>query len=398
MAELALKHISSGLTGPSKEYIRTTELFFDKVFGDHAKFNHDFATKKGVFSADHIEISYQDGKSKIFKNVKDKKEYLTKASLIKEAFLVGSYKGTTSKDKVRHTHVTKTIEFGGKPVGSKKENKGNIFEREFTARMKECINGEVCAGKYHIPAGWLIGQLEKGGKNTIKDVQQLGGQNQSRPFEVQGKQPYIAPNRHQSHGPVLTDINVIQKEGTSYLSAKSGPSLTFINSGTKSLFSNQDIMDHNIKTPKGKALLEMCGLEEDAFCNTFNNFGKPTQKDKNIKHSGSKKVNKNVLQKFIKTAMGSDYWMIHARDMGENKINMYYMNPTMVESTFSKISSDVVVFYGGKQGSGKRIDVEFSNSNFEFKLNIRSKTGGTVYPTNIMLEYKTLSIPGKITL
>ena len=73
MAELALKHISSGLTGPSKEYIRTTELFFDKVFGDHAKFNHDFATKKGVFSADHIEISYQDGKSKIFKNVKDNK-------------------------------------------------------------------------------------------------------------------------------------------------------------------------------------------------------------------------------------------------------------------------------------------------------------------------------------
>jgi len=142
----------------------------------------------------------------------------------------------------------------------------------------------------------------------------------------------------------------------------------------------------------------MCGLEEDAFCNTFNNFGKPMQKSKNIKHSGSKKVNKNVLQNFVKTAMGSNYWMIHSRDKGHNMINMYYMDPGDVDSRFSRITSDVVVFYGGKDGSGKRIDVQFSNNHFSFKLNIRSKTGGLVYPTNIMMEYKTLSIPGKITL
>jgi len=398
MAQLELKHINSSKTGPNKNYIKTTELFFDKVFGDHKTYNNDFAVKNGVFSAHEIEVKYQDGKSKVFKKNSEKQDYLKNVSLIKEAFLIGSYKGTTSKDKVRHTQITKTIEFGGKPVGSKKENKGNIFEREFTDRMKECINGEVCAGKYHEPAGWLIGQLQEGGKKPIKDVKQLGGQNASRPFQVDGKQPFIAPKKHQSHGPVLTDINIIHENSISYLSAKSGPSLTFINSGTKTLFSNQDIKEHNIKTTKGKALLEMCGLDESAFCNTFNNFGKPLQMTKNIKHSGSKKVDKNVLQKFVKTAMGSNYWMIHARDKGQNKINMYYMNPNDVDSRFSRITSDVQVFYGGKQGNGKRIDVEFSNNHFAFKLNIRSKTGGSIYPTNIMLEYKTLSIPGKITL
>jgi len=200
MAQLELKHINSSKTGPNKSYIRTTELFFDKVFGDHKKYNHDFATKKGVFSAHEIGVGYQDGKSEVFKKAGDKEKYLKNASLIKEAFLIGSYKGSTSKDKVRHNHVTKTIEFGGKPVGSKKENKGNIFEREFTARMLECINGEVCEGKYHKPAGWLIGQLQKGGKDPIKDVKQLGGQNASRPFQVDGKQPFIAPKKHQSHG------------------------------------------------------------------------------------------------------------------------------------------------------------------------------------------------------
>ena len=404
MAELALKHISTSIyysskTAPNKEYIRTTELFFDKVFGDHKKYNHDFATVNGVFSADKIDVRYKDGKSKVFTQPAEKNNYLKKAEDIKEVFLIGSYKGSRTKKTIRHTHVTKTIEFGGKPIGSKKENKGNIFEREFTNRMKECINGEPCSGKYHKPAGWLIGQLEQDGKKPIIDIKQLGGQNTPRPFEVDGKQPYVAPRKHQAHGAVMTDIDVFYKsKPTSHLSAKSGPSLTFINSGTKSLFSDKDIKEHNIQTNKGKALLEMCGLDEDAFCNTFNNFGKSHQTAKNIKNSGPKKVNKGILEKFLKTAMGSDYWMIHSRDKGQDKINMYYMSPNMVESSFSRITSDVVVFYGGKQGNGKRIDVEFSNSNFSFKLNVRSKTGGQVFPTHIMLEYKTLVVPGKMTL
>ena len=404
MAELALKHISTSIyysskTAPNKEYIRTTELFFDKVFGDHKKYNHDFATINGVFSVDKIDVRYKDGKSKVFTQPAEKNNYLKKAEDIKEVFLIGSYKGSRTKKTIRYTQVTKTIEFGGKPIGSKKENKGNIFEREFTNRMKECINGEPCSGKYHKPAGWLIGQLEQDGKKPIIDIKQLGGQNTPRPFEVDGKQPYVAPRKHQAHGAVMTDIDVFYKsKPTSHLSAKSGPSLTFINSGTKSLFSDKDIKEHNIQTNKGKSLLEMCGLDEDAFCNTFNNFGKSHQTAKNIKNSGPKKVNKGILEKFLKTAMGSDYWMIHSRDKGQDKINMYYMNPNLVENNFSKISSNVVVFYGGKQGNGKRVDIEFSNSNFSFKLNVRSKTGGQVFPTHIMLEYKTLVVPGKMTL
>jgi hypothetical protein len=404
MAELALKHISTSIyysskTAPNKEYIRTTELFFDKVFGDHKKYNHDFATINGVFSVDKIDVRYKDGKSKVFTQPAEKNNYLKKAEDIKEVFLIGSYKGSRTKKTIRHTQVTKTIEFGGKPIGSKKENKGNIFEREFTNRMKECINGEPCSGKYHKPAGWLIGQLEQDGKKPIIDIKQLGGQNTPRPFEVDGKQPYVAPRKHQAHGAIMTDIDVFYKsKPTSHLSAKSGPSLTFINSGTKSLFSDKDIKEHNIQTNKGKSLLEMCGLDEDAFCNTFNNFGKSHQTAKNIKNSGPKKVNKGILEKFLKTAMGSDYWMIHSRDKGQDKINMYYMNPNLVENNFSKISSNVVVFYGGKQGNGKRVDIEFSNSNFSFKLNVRSKTGGQVFPTHIMLEYKTLMVPGKMTL
>ena len=397
MGELATKHIAGTKTG-SKEYIRTTELFFDKVFGSTKEFSRDFATKKGVFVAESIDVTYINNKTISFTSEKDKKNFIKQAPETKTAFLNGKFKGSKTKDQVRHTHITKTIEFGGQPVGSKKESKGTIFEREFTNRMKECINGEVCKGKYAEAASWLIGQLQKGGKKPIKDIKQLGGQNASRPFEVQGKQPYVAPIKHQDHGKVLTDIDVIHENGTkTHLSAKLGPSLTFMNPGSKTIFTDQDVKDHDISTHKGIGLLEMCGLDEDAFCNTFNNFGKPAQQKKNLKHSGSKKVNKTILQNFVKTAMGSNYWMVHAKDNAQNEVNMYFMDPIDVENKYSKITSEVMVLYGGSTGTGKRIDIQFSNAHFDFNLNIRSKAGGTTYPTNIMLDYKTKEIDGKVT-
>jgi hypothetical protein len=57
----------------------------------------------------------------------------------------------------------------------------------------------------------------------------------------------------------------------------------------------------------------------------------------------------------------------------------------------------MTVYYGGKDGKGKRIDIEFSNQHFDFKLNIRNKQSG-IYPSHMMLDYKTKSIPGKVTL
>ena len=250
----------------------------------------------------------------------------------------------------------------------------------------------MCKGKYHAAAGWLIGQLEKGGKKPIKDVKQMGGQNASRPFEVAGNQPFVAPQKHQDHGSVLTDINVIHENSISYLSAKLGPSLTFINPGSKTLFSDQDVKDHDISKDKGIALLKMCGLDEDAFCNVFNNFGKSAQKKKNLKHSGVKKVNKDTLQKFVKTAMGSNYWMIHAKGNAEDKFQNAEME---LPIALGKTISNEIINCGKLL---KRIDIAFANTHFSFNLNIRSKAGGTTYPTNVMLDYKTLSVKNKVTL
>ena len=53
-----------------------------------------------------------------------------------------------------------------------------------------------------------------------------------------------------------------------------------------------------------------------------------------------------------------------------------------------------MLYYGGMDGKGKRIDMTFKNSCFEFKLNIRNKQG-SLYPSHLMLDYKSLQGTGK---
>jgi len=47
-----------------------------------------------------------------------------------------------------------------------------------------------------------------------------------------------------------------------------------------------------------------------------------------------------------------------------------------------------VVYYGGKGGKGKRIDIEMQSSTYVFKLNLRDTQGGDGYPTRLMCDFK----------
>ena len=48
-----------------------------------------------------------------------------------------------------------------------------------------------------------------------------------------------------------------------------------------------------------------------------------------------------------------------------------------------------IVYYGGKKGKAKRIDVMVMTDKLELNFNIRNKEGG-IYPTHIMCDYKYL--------
>ena len=402
---LTTKHIAGHATKagqriiPNKSYEKTAALLFDKVLVKSTNWSHDFATKKqGILVSESFSVTYTDGTTVDYTNSNQRKSYISNMHSAVSAVVKGHAKGKDkSSVEVRHTQLVKTTEFGGQGVGTKKESKGTIFEREFANRLKECINCEPCKGKYHEAAGYLIGQLESKGAGKdpniyqIVDVEQEGGKNQPRPIEVTGNTVYIAPTRHQDHAAKLTDITVTHANRIkSYLSAKYGPTLTFMNSGSKTVVTDNEIMNYNVTSTKAKNLFRIFGIDEDIFCDVFNNYGKASQTNKSLKHSGkSESADIPAIKKFTQTAMGSDYWMVHAQTNG--KVDMYYMDPKDVIGNYSTVVGDVVIRYGGKSGNAKRINVEYSSANFDFTFNIRSK-GGTVFPTNIMLDYKSKGI------
>ena len=45
------------------------------------------------------------------------------------------------------------------------------------------------------------------------------------------------------------------------------------------------------------------------------------------------------------------------------------------------------VYYGGKGGKGKRIDMEMESATYKFKINIRDTQGKDGYPTRMMCDF-----------
>ena len=45
------------------------------------------------------------------------------------------------------------------------------------------------------------------------------------------------------------------------------------------------------------------------------------------------------------------------------------------------------IYYGGKGGSGKRINMEMESPYYKFTLNIRDTQGGDGYPTRMMCDF-----------
>ena len=86
--------------------------------------------------------------------------------------------------------------------------------------------------------------------------------------------------------------------------------------------------------------------------------------------------------------------MVHLEKNG----SLYFWHVTKARnSQYSQVTGDATLFYGGKQGRGKRIDLEFSNQYFHFQMNIRNKQSG-LYPSHIMLDYDSKPATGKVRL
>ena len=320
-------------------------------------------------------------------------ENLTNAPAGTKLWLVGTW-GKAKEQIVKINEITKTEEFGGMPgAGGKKINKGNLFEEELQNRLEECIVGKICKGKYDSQVMTLLEKVEKKYKQPALKSELMGGLNQPRPLTGNSiTDLHIAPKDPLQHGQKLTDITLrLGKDGKKhvYLSLKFGGTLTFMNAGVGKVLTQQEIKNYKINNQQGKALLKMFGIKVPDFCHVFNGVPKQIKK-----HIDSPKVDLGPIKKFLQTAIGAGYWMIHGHDGG--KITMWEMTEEKTRAAANGIKQPIV-YYGGKSGTGKRIDVEFHSDYFDFKLNIRNKQSG-VYPSHVMLDYKSKEALGIITL
>lgn len=311
--------------------------------------------------------------------------------------LKGKFQGKDSVSTINLTKVTKTEEFGGQPAGGKKENKGLVFERELAGSLIQIANGEQPTGINAKLAMQLLENVAKRNKSPIKEIKQMGGANESRPFVMNGSNVAIAPANPADVGKKLTDITVFHQDGTdSYLSAKFSSTLTFVNTGVKGPgkpFPEAEVTKGEITNKMGTTLLKALGIDNHHFCAVFNNYGTGKKAvDPHIVDVTSD-IDKTLLTSLLRSAIGANYWMVHGQ--GGGKAYCWWVGPDENKKYANISGAKFTLYYGGiTNGTAKRIDMKFSNQYFDFKLNIRNKQSG-IAPTHFLLDYVSKPATGK---
>jgi len=262
-------------------------------------------------------------------------------------------------------------------------NQGNLFEKELNKDFEYYINGEDDKIKYKTAVKDIIALLSK--DETIIATRVDGGKNQKRPLDpdkmIIGKLGDI--------GHIVTDVTLTikntktKKQKEIYLSLKTSPTVTFLNSWVTKFFPEKEMKKYKLSS-KGKSILETFGIDEMKFCAIFNNYD-PKKSKKNATKEIVKvsNYNKTKMKNFLESGIGYGYIYVHK--LGK-KVKVLDLREKSTVDKFVKIKGPIEVEYP-KNGEAKRIDVKFKTEYLEFKMNIRNKQG-KIYPSHIMLDYK----------
>lgn len=262
---------------------------------------------------------------------------------------------------------------GGRGVG----NKGNLFEQELARDLERWRDGEQVSTTANMKLiESLIKEYDLDTWGRFK-VDAEGALNKPRPLIINGKNVLISPGLVDI-GATVTDITLISEDGKKkvYLSLKYSGTVTFFNAGTKKYLTDTELGKGEIQNPGGLTLLNMFGIDNKTFCSVFNGKGK------NFKSvDTTSTVDKQVLENLIKSGIGFGFHMVHK--MGAQIISKVV--DKSYRDTASKVQT-VKVFYGGKTGTGKRVDIEVTTPKYVLKFNFRNKQGGN-FISHLMCDY-----------
>jgi len=273
------------------------------------------------------------------------------------------------------------IKFGNGSMGNRgANNKGNKFENDFNAALRGFNAGE---NDPNYPTGSTLSAIQdivttyKLGETDWK-AEVVGGENTRRPLNFKGTiQLSNTKGTGFDIGNSVTDITITKDtEEKIYLSLKIEKTTTFFNVGVKTKITKKEINEGEIKNKDGRKLLDLFGIDNKRFCTIFN---------PDVKTEGGKettKPNKRALKTLLKSGIGYGYHVIHKM---RGDIESYKMDKIRMGK--SATVGDATIYYGGKGGSGKRINMEMESPYYKFTLNIRDTQGGDGYPTRMMCDF-----------
>lgn len=270
------------------------------------------------------------------------------------------------------------IKYGNGSSGNRGvNNRGNLFEPKFAEALLDWWAGREVDSAMLASIQMIDKQFDLSNSKTFT-VDVVGGENTRRPLTFGGKIILANPKgKGYDVGKSVTDITIKYDGGEIYLSLKLGGTTTFFNVGVKTILTTTEIKANKINNKNGKKLLSMFGINEKTFCDVFNGTLAKGVVDKRPK------FDKKALETLLQSGIGFGYVVVHKK--GKNIKTKVMDKSAMVKA--AKIQGSPTVYYGGKGGKGKRVDIEFVSGDYTFKLNLRDTQGKDGYPTRLMCDF-----------
>ena len=256
-------------------------------------------------------------------------------------------------------------------------NRGNLFEPQFADALLKWHSGENVADQNMLRAVLHLDETYNIKKNSKFVVDVVGGENTKRPLIFSPNIKLTNPKGTGNNvGKSVTDITLhLDNKKEIYLSLKLGTTTTFFNVGIRTILTPKEIKEYNIKIKDGKTLLKLFGIDERLFCDIFNG---------NLKKGFSEKANidKGAMTTLLESGIGEGYHIIH-------KLSGKILSKKMDSAALRTAANvrNAIIYYGGKTGTGKRIDIEMESQTYKFKLNMRDTQGNDGYPTRLMCDF-----------
>ena len=269
-------------------------------------------------------------------------------------------------------------------------NTGNLFEGQLENGLNDWIEeGEYKNNTYREFIGDLIKYYDLENCQVVRVVAE-GGENKKRPIKFESGNWKIgdADANNYDIGPIVTDLTLtIKPAGKSeqkvYLSLKKGGTTTMSNLGVKKIFPKTDIETGMIQTDVGKKILDTFGIDNARFCKIFNEANIGTVKSGG--NDNNPNFNRTLLQGMIRGSIGYGYHYTHKQS--GTKIKNFPMTKDMCDRS-TRVNS-VTVHYGGKTGTGQRVDITVQTPVMELKFNIRDTSGSAdPWPDKLQSAYK----------